>query len=271
MQAAKVMRKIIKIDESKCDGCGICANACHEGAIAIVDGKAKLVSESYCDGLGDCIGECPRDAITFETREADDYDEVAVKERLSAMGRGHKHAETPDLPCGCPGSMAREIKTKARTGCPGSAARDLKAVPEIPSANSVNTTSSTKQESMLRNWPVQLKLVPMQAPYLKNAALLIAADCTAFAFPAFHNELLPGKICLIGCPKLDDVVSYKDKLVQIIKQNGVRSIDVAYMEVPCCNGLLNAVKEAVKEAGVPVPVRRIRISLEGEVIECEWL
>lgn len=259
MDTRKVMRKIIKIDESKCDGCGICANACHEGAITIENGKAKLVSESYCDGLGDCIGECPCGAISFETREADDYDEAAVKGRIAAMKQAGGTKAADDLPCGCPGSMARELKGKSH----GAAA----ASPQ----NSVNATIKTKEKSALRNWPVQMKLVPMQAPYLKNASLLVAADCAAFAFPSFHSELLPGRVCLIGCPKLDDVASYREKLAQMIKLNGIRSIDVAYMEVPCCNGLLAAVCGAVGDAGVPVPVRRVRLGLEGDVLECEWL
>lgn len=265
METKKVMRKIIRIDESKCDGCGICAQACHEGAIAIENGKAKLVSESYCDGLGDCIGECPCGAITFETRAADDYDEAAVKKRLSAMKQAAAPAITGNLPCGCPGSMARELGGKSRengekTGAAASQPRD-----------SVNTTTEAREKSTLCNWPVQMKLVPMEASYLKNAALLVAADCTAFAFPAFHSELLPGRVCLIGCPKLDDVSFYREKLAQMIKLNGIKSIDVAYMEVPCCNGLLAAVRGAVSDAGVPVPVRRVRIGLEGDVLECEWL
>lgn len=269
MQRAKALRKIIKINESACDGCGICADACHEGAIAIVEGKAKLVSESYCDGLGDCIGECPRDAIAFEMRPADDYDEAAVKERLSVLKR-HDLETAGNLPCGCPGSMAREIGESPR-GCPVSAAWGLSAEQEISVGSSANVTTADRQKSRLRNWPVQLMLIPIQAAYLKNAALLVAADCSAFAFAGFHSELLPGKVCLVGCPKLDDATAYREKLSQIIKRNGIRSIDVAYMEVPCCNGLLGAVREAVKEAGVPVPVRGIRLSLEGEIMECEWL
>lgn len=249
-----VSRKIIKINELECDGCGICANACHEGAIAIVDGKAKLMSERYCDGLGDCIGECPRGAITIESRLAEDYDEAAVKERISGAVR-HEGEAAGTLPC----------------GCPGSAVRTLGAASEVPGANSVNITTEGQQKSMLRNWPVQLKLVPVQAAYLKNAALLIAADCSAFSFPAFHSELLPGKVCLVGCPKLDNVTAYREKLAQIIALNGIRSIDVAYMEVPCCNGLLGVVRDAVADVGLPVPVRRIRLSLDGGITEREWL
>jgi len=257
MQAKTIMRKIIKIDESRCDGCGLCAGACHEGAIVMEGGKAKLVSESYCDGLGDCIGECPRGAISFETREAAEYDEDAVRERMSAIKQPEATAKTPNLPCGCPGSMARELGGQVGNTSP---ARD-----------SANMPTSGGVASSLRNWPVQMTLIPVTAPYLKNAALLVAADCTAFAFPAFHSELLPGRVCLIGCPKLDEVSFYREKLAGIIRENGIRSIDVAYMEVPCCNGLLAAVREAVREAGVPTPVRKVRISLEGEVLECEWL
>lgn len=251
MNKAITMRKIIKIDESKCDGCGICASACHEGAIGIVDGKAKLLSESYCDGLGDCIGECPKGAITFETREAEEYDEAAVKARMAFQEA--RAGET--LPCGCPGSMAREIGAGGSDGS---------------YSDSANSSVAHPLKSMLRNWPVQLKLVPMEAPYLRNADLLIAADCTAFAHGAFHGALMRGKVCLIGCPKLDDVSFYRQKIAGIVAENKVRSIDVAYMEVPCCNGLLAAVRGAVEDAGVRVPVRRVRISLDGEILESEW-
>lgn len=241
------MRKIIKIDESKCDGCGLCASACHEGAIAMVDGKARLISDSYCDGLGDCIGECPRGAISFETREAAPYDEAAVKER---MARRQKEAGAGEkLPCGCPGTMARQLKTE----------------PAKPAAEAKKERRA--QESELRNWPVQLKLVPVQAPYLEGAELLIAAGCTAFAYRGFHSDILPGKVCLVGCPKFDDAELYIDKLTQIIKLNKVPQIDVTYMEVPCCGGLVKLVEKAIMQSCEPVTLNLIKISLDGKILE----
>lgn len=240
----KAVRKIIKINEDKCDGCGICANACHEGAIAMVDGKAKLISDSYCDGLGDCIGECPRGAITFEEREADAYDEVTVKARMAAKKEG---AAEP-LACGCPGSMAQSLS-------------------KGPTASSISKEISVSE---LANWPVQLKLVPLSAPYLKNASLLMAADCTAFAYPDFHSQLLPGKVCLIACPKLDDAEFYREKLTQIIRENGIRSIEVVYMEVPCCGGLVRLVQDAIAGSKGLVPLKLIKISIDGKIIDSRW-
>ncbi len=242
------MRKIIRIDDSKCDGCGICAQACHEGAIVIENGKAKLVSDIYCDGLGDCIGECPRGAISFVMREAAAYDEAAVKARMAEKKSG-LHSGT--LPCGCPGSMARELKS----------AKDVQR-------EGVKTAA---HESELCNWPVQLKLVPAQAPYLVGAKLLIAADCTAFACPNFHRDLLPGKVCLVGCPKLDEVAPYIEKLTEIIKFNGINEIDVAYMEVPCCGGLIRLVEEAVERSGAQVTLKLIKLALNGKFLEVKQI
>lgn len=241
------MRKIIKIDDGKCDGCGLCAEACHEGAIRIVDGKAKLTSDSYCDGLGDCIGECPRGAISFETREAAPYDEAAVKERMAR--KAEALASDGPLLCGCHGSMARRLKTAPAN--PGHEAKE----------------ACRGQESELRNWPVQIQLVPVQAPYLEGAALLIAADCTAFAYPNFHRELLPCKVCLIGCPKLDDAASYAEKLARLISLNKTPQIDVVYMEVPCCGGLVKLVEEAITGSGESVTLNLMKLSLDGKIIE----
>lgn len=240
----KAVRRIIKINEDRCDGCGLCAEACHEGAIAMVDGKAKLISDSYCDGLGDCIGECPRGAITFEERSADAYDEVTVKARMAEKKAGAE----PALACGCPGSMARSL-------------------PKEPTARSA---PSGDVASELANWPVQLRLVPVSAPYLKNASLLMAADCTAFAYPGFHTELLPGKVCLIGCPKLDDTEFYREKMTQIIRENGIRSIEIVYMEVPCCGGLVRLIRDAIADSKALVPLKLIKISVEGKITDSRW-
>ncbi|MDL2297853.1 4Fe-4S binding protein [Synergistaceae bacterium OttesenSCG-928-D05] len=273
------MRKIITIDEDKCDGCGLCAQACHEGAIIMENGKAKLVSDSYCDGLGDCIGECPRGAISFEMREAAPYDEAAVKARMAAKKAAEGH-DGP-LPCGCPGSMAKELKKTAPAahaekaagahdgplpcGCSGSMVQELKGA--APAAHAEKTGCCSAQESELINWPVQLRLVPTEAPYLKDAHLLIAADCTAFAYPGFHPDLLPGKICLVGCPKLDETEPYIQKLSEIITKNGIRKVDVAYMEVPCCGGLVRLVEDAVTRSGASVTLKLIKLSLNGKKLE----
>lgn len=245
------MRKIIKIEESKCDGCGLCAQACHEGAIVMENNKAKLVSDSYCDGLGDCIGECPRGAISFEMREAALYDEAAVKARMATRKTNVAH-DAP-LPCGCPGSMARELKKREAQ----------------KSADAQQACACSVPASELRNWPVQIKLVPTEAPYLGGAHLLIAADCTAFAYPNFHARLLPGKVCLVGCPKLDDMEQYIEKLSQIIRRNGISKIDVAYMEVPCCGGLVRLVEDAIARSGAAVTLKLIKLSLDGKRLEAK--
>ena len=248
------LRKIIRIDEGKCDGCGQCAAACHEGAIQMVDGVAKLVSDSYCDGLGDCIGECPRGAISFETREAADYDAAAVVAR-----KAHGAGET--LPCGCPGTLARSLKAP----CPGEAPRGPRT---NPSPSPVSATLQEEQAvSTLSNWPVQLRLVPENAPYLQGAHLLLAADCTAFAHPAFHRDFLPGKVCLVGCPKLDDPGAYREKLARILGTGSVRSLEVVTMEVPCCSGLVRLAQEAVEEARASIPVTFVRVGIDGAVQE----
>jgi Pyruvate/2-oxoacid:ferredoxin oxidoreductase delta subunit len=246
-------RKIIRIDEEKCNGCGQCVTGCAEGAIQLVNGKAKLVSEVYCDGLGACIGECPVDALTLEEREATEYDQAAVDKHLAATGRPpHVSAPQPAFQ-GCPGSMARSLHQgpgrAAPASCPGSA----------PS------TSATV--SALGNWPIQLSLVPVNAPYLERASLLLAADCTAFAFPDFHRRFMKGKVALIGCPKLDDSGFYREKLASIIQANDIEFIHVVYMEVPCCGGLVRLVQGAVADSGHKVPVKLTKISIGGEILE----
>ena len=229
-----MIRKIIQIDQEKCNGCGACANACHEGAIEMINGKAKLTREDYCDGLGDCLPACPTGAITFEEREAPAYDEAAV---LAAKQK--KHAP---LPCGCPGTASKAIK---RETC------DIQ-----------NTAPVTSQ---LSQWPVQIKLVPVNAPYFNGANLLIAADCTAYAYGNFHNEFIRNRVTLIGCPKLDEG-DYADKLAAIISQNDIRSVTIVRMEVPCCGGIENAAKRALMASGKFIPWRVVTISTDGRII-----
>ena len=230
-----MIRKIIKIDEEKCNGCGACASACHEGAIEMVNGKAKLTREDYCDGLGDCLPACPMDAITFEEREAPAYNEEAVLKS--------KQEKTP-LPCGCPGTHSKAIK---REVC------DLDRV-------------SAPINSLLSQRPVQLKLAPTNAPYFDGANLLVAADCTAYAYGNFHNEFIRNRITLIGCPKLD-MVDYTEKLTEIIRDNNIKSVTVVRMEVPCCGGIEHAVKEALQTSGKFIPWRVVTISTDGRIID----
>jgi len=233
-------RNIITIDEAKCTGCGLCVDACHEGALRMVDGKARLVSESYCDGLGACLPACPADAIRIKEREAAAFDEAAVAAHLAP-------AVAPvvaPLPCGCPGTMARTI---ARAP----------AVPEVASAPA-DTVSA------LTTWPVQIKLVPVNAPYLQGAALLVAADCTAFALPDIHRRFMRGKVVLIGCPKLD-AGDYAEKLTAILQANEIRSITVLRMEVPCCAGIADAVRRALVASGKMIPWQVVVVGTDGTV------
>lgn len=228
-----MLRKIIKIDEEKCNGCGACAAACHEGAIAMIDGKAKLMREDYCDGLGDCLPACPTGAIRFEMREALAYDEAAVK-----AGK----MQTEKLPCGCPGTQSKTIRHQ----------------PDYPAEISPAT-------SQLSQWPVQIKLVPINAPYFQNADLLVAADCTAYAYGDFHSKFIKNKITLIGCPKLDEG-DYAEKLTAILANNEIKSVTVVRMEVPCCGGIENAVKRALQMSGKWIPWQVITISTDGKIL-----
>jgi len=240
----RTRRKIIRIDESKCNGCGLCAGACAEGAIKIINGKARLVSEVYCDGLGACIGKCPQGALTIEERDAAEFDERAVERHLEE----EKAKAKEPLPCGCPGTMARTLMPHAATVAKCS--REETAAP-----------------SALSNWPVQLRLAPVFAPYFKDANLLISADCVAHAFADFHKRFLNGKTLVIACPKLDDTSSYQGKLAQILRQNEIKSIEVLYMEVPCCFGLVHLVRQAIEESRVKVPVILTKIGIRGEILE----
>lgn len=242
-------RNIVKIHADKCNGCGACVMACHEGAIEMIDGKARLVSDKYCDGLGACLPACPTDAIEIIEREADEFDEVAVQKRIEKMGQACDNSEA-NLPCGCPGTAAKKIaRLTPKT--------EEKAVPI--------ETAEYQNESELRQWPVQMRLVNSAADYLNNADLLIAADCTAYAYRNFHADFIKDHVTLIGCPKLDDLGYYEEKLVDILKRNIIKSITVVRMEVPCCGGIVSAVKEAMLKARTIVPYREVVITVDGEI------
>ena len=241
-----MIRKIIRIDEEKCNGCGLCAEACHEGAIDMVDGKAKLVRENFCDGFGDCLPACPTGAITFEEREAPEYDEAAVKE---SQRKNMEEKMGHDLHAG---------------GCPGSRLMQFdKAKEENPSEQ---TQTNVKPISRLAQWPWQIKLVPTQAPFFDGARLLIAADCTAYAYANMHEEFMKGKVTIIGCPKLDDI-DYTEKLTDIIKNNDIKSVTIVRMEVPCCSGLQRAAENALKASGKFIPWQVVTISRDGKVLD----
>ena len=232
-----MIRKIIHIDEEKCNGCGACAAACHEGAIGMVDGKARLLRDDYCDGLGDCLPACPTGAITFVEREAAAYDEAAVK--------ANQAAKAAPVHSGCPGAQARQMR------------RTAEAAPAAPSAS---------EPSQLGQWPCQIKLAPVNAPWFDGAKLLVAADCAAYAYASMHRDFMRGKITLIGCPKLDGV-DYSEKLTEIIRQNDIQSVTVVRMEVPCCGGLELAVKKALQASGKFIPWQVVTLSVDGRVLD----
>lgn len=234
-----MIRKIIHIDEEKCDGCGLCAAACHEGAIGMVGGKARLLRDDYCDGLGDCLPACPAGAISFVEREAAAYDEAAVQ----AAKRG-RQAQAAPLPCGCPGTQSRQLERR-------------QAAP---------AASAPGPASQLGQWPVQIKLAPVDAPYFDGAKLLVAADCTAYAYGSFHQDFIRGKITLIGCPKLDGA-DYSEKLTEILTRNDVKSLTVVRMEVPCCGGIEHAAVSALKNSGKLIPWQVVTISTDGRILD----
>ncbi len=239
-----VMRNIVKIDEEKCDGCGQCVNACAEGAIKIIDGKAKLVSEVYCDGLGACIGHCPQDAITIEKREADQFDEEATRAHLSK----ERNAQT-QTDFVCPGTMDKQLREKGKSGNSGTAV----------------------VHSQLTHWPVQLKLVSPHAPYFAGADLLLVADCVPFAMGNFHSKFLKEHRIVVGCPKLDNAEFYIEKLVAILKANKLNSLTVIHMEVPCCFGLTHIAREAIVRSEVKMPFEDVTIDLHGNVSKTETI
>jgi Pyruvate/2-oxoacid:ferredoxin oxidoreductase delta subunit len=237
-------RKIVKIDEEKCTGCGLCIPNCAEGALQIVDGKAKLVSEKFCDGLGACLGHCPEDAITVIEREAEEFDEKAADVHLHKQEEAQPKPQPAPVFRGCPSSRAMHFKVPETKGIPSS------------------TTSSV---SMLTQWPVQLKLVPINAPYFQDADVLIAADCVPFAYPNFHQDFLKGRAVVVGCPKLDDIQYYREKLTEIFKANSIKSITVPYMEVPCCFGLVKATEDAIAASGKNIPLKKVKIGIRGDI------
>ena len=243
----KIKRKIIEINEELCDGCGQCVLACAEGAIKIIDGKAKVISDNLCDGLGACIGDCPQGALKIVERETEEFDEEAVEKHLKEQ---KKEAHTPDtLPCGCPSTQIQDFSME--TAC--------------QSAN--KAVSIVSKESALSHWPVQIRLVPSNAPFLKGADLLVAADCVPVAYPALHNDFLKGRVVMIGCPKFDDKESYVEKFAEIFKSAGIKSITCLIMEVPCCSGLPGILSKAMENAGVNIPLEKVIISNRGQIIK----
>ncbi len=249
----KVTRKLIRIDEELCDGCGRCVPGCAEGALQIVDGKARLVAEKYCDGLGACLGECPTGALTVVEAQAEDFDPAAVKERLNEMGLPQpEHMPSPE---------SLRLHPAPQAGCPGAA---LRAMSPCRAAN--EPRSQVREGSALTHWPVQIRLVPPQAPFLKNAHLLVTADCAAAAYAGLHRDFLPGRVILLGCPKFDDATAYVERFKDIFGQNEVASVTVLEMEVPCCSGLSRIVAQGLSQAGARIPLTRVVIGRDGSVL-----
>jgi len=248
-------RKIITINEDLCDGCGNCVSACSEGALQVIGGKAKLVKETFCDGFGDCIGECPTGALTIDERESRPFDEEETKNylletrgkealwRMEESQKKHAEKEHSPMPCGCPGSFSQTLNSSIGT----------------------NILGHQNMASHLRNWPVQITLLPVKAPYYKHADLLVAADCCAYSYGGFHNDFIKGHTLAVGCPKLDNAKAYEDKIITIFSENNIQSVTVAYMEVPCCMGLVKLVEEAVRKSGKSIPFKKIKIGIRGEL------
>jgi len=254
----KVMRKIVKIDEEKCNGCGVCIPDCVEGALQIIDGKAKLISETYCDGLGACLGTCPQDAITIEEREAEDFDEAAMEQHT----HGQEHGGD-SLPCGCPSTTVTQFE-REEAHCACQSANVARFTKEEGTGTA--TMEAARQPSLLGHWPVQLTLVPPTAPFLKGADVVLAADCVPFAYPEFHRDFLKDKALLVACPKLDDFQAHLTKLTQILRQSDVKSITVVHMEVPCCSGLVHMARQAIRASGKDIPFREVMVGIRGQQI-----
>lgn len=248
----KVKRNIIQIDEERCDGCGLCVPACAEGAIEIIDGKARLVADKFCDGLGACLGECPNDALRVIERQADEFDEEAVEKHLGAKEVGERPAE-PAMPCGCPSAQVQAFAQPA------------------PCEQASRPWMHGRSGSALCHWPVQIRLVPSNAPFLKGAKLLVAADCVPVAYPDFHQDFLQGRAVMVGCPKFDDVKGYIEKFAEIFSTADIKEITVAVIEVPCCQGLPVVLEKAMKKAGKKIPIDKVVISTRGEILNRERL
>lgn len=265
-----MLRRIITIDKDRCDGCGLCISACHEGALELIDGKATLIKDDYCDGLGDCLPTCPTDAISFVEREAAPYDEAAVLARMAARAEGEKApghtsantsataADPAPSPCGCPGSQARSLQPN-----PAQSTEPAAGIAACEAGS--RATDSELHQSALMQWPVQIKLVPSNAAYFDGADVLIAADCTAFAYADFHRDFMEGKITLIGCPKLDEG-DYSQKFTDIFANNNIASVTVTRMEVPCCGGIQRAVETALQNCGKSLPYEVVTLSTNGQVL-----
>lgn len=254
-----MIRRIIQIDEEKCNGCGACAKACHEGAISMVNGKAKLMRDDYCDGLGDCLPNCPVDAIHFVEREAAAYDAEAVKQNMLRKQQEEAAKQNAEEEPKAP------VK-KMAGGCPGTRMRMMNRGERAESGDENQNTVGSMNRSMLSQWPVQIKLAPVNAPYFDGAKLLIAADCSAYAYGDFHNRFIKGHVTLIGCPKLDNV-DYSEKLTEIIKNNNIKSVTIVRMEVPCCGGIEMAAKKALQESGKFIPWQVVTLSIDGQILD----
>ena len=248
----KVKRKIIEIDEALCDGCGVCVPSCAEGALAIIDGKARMISEIYCDGLGACLGECPTGALRIVEREADEFDEEAVQDHLSPNAQEEKSKEG-SLPCGCPSTRIQTFRQPS------------------PCQEANKPAFQASGDSALSHWPVQIRLVPPTAPFLKGADLLVAADCTPLAYPNFHGDFLEGKVVMIGCPKFDDAEDYVQKFADIFSTAEIKSISVVVMEVPCCQGLPIIVEKGLERAGKHIPMEKVIIGVKGDLLGKEQI
>lgn len=246
----KVKRKIIQIDEEKCDGCGLCVPSCAEGAIEIIDGKAKLVADKYCDGLGACLGECPRGALTMVERDAEEFDEASVEKHIKTRKGGHV-SEPSVMACGCPSSLIQSF------------------MPAQSCTRSNEPVAQTSGVSALSHWPVQIRLVPPTAPFLKKADLLVTADCVPVAYPRFHDDFLKGKVVLVGCPKFDDADLYSNKFADIFRDAEIKSVSVLVMEVPCCQGLPVIIKKGMEKAGKNIPLEKVVVGRNGEIVRRE--